>query len=257
MSAPAGGEQIKEFPVKILLLGPPEIYINGKTVTIKRRLNRALFFYLAAQRQPVSRDELCDMFWPEESEETGRKNLRESLSRIRTGLGVNNLLITNGEQVSVNRELVKVDYLDLDTLVTPPMSSSEMNSGAALPDWMVMQLKAAMSLCRTNRFMQGLDLPNAKGFEDWLEYTNQAYHYSRIKIYDRLIDHFISTGNLDEAILWLGKASELNPLDENNNYLTLICLRDTGRNQELIDYAGYLETLYNHQQEPFLKSLAN
>jgi len=48
MNAPVKGEPIKEFPVKILLLGPPEIYINGKSAAIKRRLNRALFFYLAA-----------------------------------------------------------------------------------------------------------------------------------------------------------------------------------------------------------------
>jgi DNA-binding SARP family transcriptional activator/AAA+ ATPase superfamily predicted ATPase len=251
MNAPAKGEPIKEFPVKILLLGPPEIYINAKPAAIKRRLNRALFFYLAAQRRPVSRDELCDLFWPEESEKTAHKNLRESLSRIRTGLGVNNLLITNGEQVSLNRELVKVDYLDLEKLIAPLISSSEMNSAAALPDWMVIQLKAAMAIGRTNRFMQGLDLPGAKGYENWVEHTNQAYHYARTKVYDRLIDHFISTGNLEEALLWLSRVSELNPLDENNNYLTLICLRDSGKNQELIDFAGYLENLYDHQQEPF------
>lgn len=251
MSAPAGGESIKEYPVKILLLGPPEIYINGKLITIKRRLNRALIFYLAAQRQPVSREELSALFWQEESDDIARKNLRESLSRVRTGLGVHDLLITNGEQVSLNKDMVKVDAIELDKIISPLLSSSEMNNNASLPDWMVLQLKSAMALCRTNRFLQGFYLPNVQGFENWVELTNQSYHYTRTKVYDRLVDHFISTGNLEEAILWLGKALELNPMDESNNYLTLICLRDTGRNQELIDYAGYLENLYGQQQEPF------
>ena len=70
--------------LNILLLGPPEILLEGKPVLIKRRLNRALLFYLAAQQYPVTRDEVCGLFWPEEPEESARKNLREALSRLRT-----------------------------------------------------------------------------------------------------------------------------------------------------------------------------
>lgn len=241
----------KEKPIKILILGPPEIYINEKPAIIKRRLNRAILFYLAAQQQPVSRDELCALFWPEETEENARKNLRESLSRIRTGLGVNNLWIKNGEQISLNRDLVNVDFIEMDGLITPLLSSSEMNGDFSLPDWMVVQLKTGMDLSRSTRLMQGLYLPDAKGFENWLEYNNQVYNSSLYKVYDRLIDHYISLGNLEEALVWLGRVFELNPFDENNNYLTLICMRDTGRNQELINFVDYLQNLYQQQQETF------
>ena len=84
-------------PVRILLLGPPEVIVKGKPVSIKRRLNRALLYYLAAQPHPASRSELCEKFWPHEDEEKSRKNLREALSRLRLDLGIPNLIITSGD----------------------------------------------------------------------------------------------------------------------------------------------------------------
>ncbi|HNR01996.1 MAG TPA: AAA family ATPase [Anaerolineaceae bacterium] len=236
--------------LNILLLGPPEVTLDGKPVLIKRRLNRALLFYLAAQKIPVTREEVCSLFWPDEPEDVARKNLREALSRLRTSLGMNDLLISNGEQLSLNPETTWVDYREMDRIITPLINSSEMHNKATLPEWMVAQLKNGIAFCRTNHFMQGTALSRATGFENWLEMNNQAYHFARIKVIDRLIDHYISSGNLEEALVWLGKATEVNPLDEDVNYLTLICLRDTGRMQELIEFATYLEKLYLQQEEP-------
>lgn len=235
--------------LNILLLGPPEVTLEGKPVLIKRRLNRALLFYLAAQRYPVTREELCALFWPEENEQTSRKYLREALSRLRTSIGVPDLLISAGEQVFLSPANVWVDYKEMDVLISPLMSSSEMANSAMLPEWMVAQLKKGMALCRTNRFVQGMIFKGTTGFDNWLELNNQSYRYARIKVVDRLIDHFVSSGNLEEALLWLGQGVEVNPFDEDWNYLTLICLRDTGRLQELISFATYLEGMYQQHEE--------
>lgn len=51
-----------EQKLNILLLGPVELTLEGKPVHIKRRQNRALLFYLAAQTQPVTRESVCDLF---------------------------------------------------------------------------------------------------------------------------------------------------------------------------------------------------
>ncbi|HOS54416.1 MAG TPA: hypothetical protein PLW25_07760, partial [Anaerolineaceae bacterium] len=235
--------------LKILLLGPPEVTLEDRPVLIKRRLNRALLFYLAAQNNPVTREEICNLFWPDAPEEIAKKNLREALSRLRTSIGFTDLIFSEGEQLFLNPKRVWVDSREMDRLITPLMSSSEMHRGSALPEWMVAQLKEGFALCRANRFMQGTTLNSAAGFENWMELTNQAYRYSRIKIVDRLIDHYISGGNLEEALIWLGKGIDINPFDEDWNYLALICLRDTGRIQEMIDYITYMEKLYQQQEE--------
>ena len=251
MSALLGDKNQSERKVEIRLLGPPDVSVDGKPVLIKRRLNRALLFYLAAQQYSVSREELCALFWPEESEQAARKNLREALSRIRTEVGINQLVITDGEQVSLNTSTVWVDYHELNQLISPLLSSSEMTSTISLPDWMVIQMKRGMALYRTNRFMQGISIKGSVGFDNWLGMINQSYNLTVLKVIDRLIDHYISTGNLEEALIWLGKAIEIVPIDEDFNYLTLICMRDTGKIQELIDYVNYLEKIYAQQQENF------
>ena len=230
--------------LEILLLGPPEVLLDGKPVFIKRRLNRALLFYIAAQHHAVTREMMCDLFWPDAAEVVARKNLREALSRLRMDLGVQNLIITEGDQISLNRDLVWVDYRQIDNLLSPLMNSSEMNGGGTLPEWMVDQLKAGFFLGRTHGFMQGMALSGADGFSNWMELENKGYRYTLEKVIDRLVDHFISNGNLEEALIWLGRAVHINPLDENTNYLTLICLRDIGKPNEIIKFSSYLEGLY-------------
>lgn len=251
IAATEGGIKRSDALIKILLLGPPEIYHGDQPVLIKRRLNRALLFYLAASLYPVSREQICDLFWPDEDEENARKNLREALSRIRTGVGVNQLIVSDGEQVSLNPAIVWVDYREMHHQITPLLSSSEMNSSSVLPEWMVSQMRRGMSLCRTYRFMQGVSIKGSVGFDNWLDLNNQAYSFTVLKTCDRLIDHYISSGNLEEALIWLGKVNEIVPLDEHFNYLALICLRDTGKFQELIVFSNYLERLYGQQQETF------
>ena len=235
--------------VKILMIGPTEVLVDGKPISIKRRLNRALLFYLAGQRHPVTRDEVISAFWPEETESRGRKNLREALSRLRTELGTRDLIISVDDQLSVDHELVEVDFREFDRIVTPLLGSSEISGSAILPEWMLLQMKTALEMCRSSQLLQGVRVVNAQGFENWLGLNNQAYSFARLKVIDRLIDHYLTSGDLDQAILWLGRGLEINRFDEEMNFLMLICLRDLGKTREIIDYVNYLEGLYSEQQE--------
>ena len=254
MTASPGG---KERPIKILLLGPPEIYINNKPVVIKRRLNRALLFYLSAQLHPVARSEVCEMFWPREDEEKGRKNLREALSRLRQEVGIPNLIVASGDYLSLEPSLIEVDLLIYQRIIIPLLSSAEFNTTGSLPDWVMQDLKKALALCRGFMLMQGFVLTEAAGFEDWLGYHNQSYNVSRLKALDRLIDHYISSGNLDEAIVWIGVALKSESLDEELNFLMLICLRDMGRIDEMLEFAKYTEGVFKRAGEPIPEKITD
>ena len=70
--------------LKIDLLGPPHVTFNGQPVTIKRKQTRAVLYFLACQKDPVSRGQLITTFWPNLPEEQARKTLREILSSLRT-----------------------------------------------------------------------------------------------------------------------------------------------------------------------------
>ena len=101
----------------ISLLGPPEIRLGDKVIQIKRRMFRYLVFYLACQAEPVSRESLCDMFWPEQDEVQSRKNLREMVSKLRRDLPIDDLILTEKEYVSFNPTKIDVDVIHFEETI--------------------------------------------------------------------------------------------------------------------------------------------
>ena len=65
------------------LLGPVQVERNGEPVRdLKSRKALALLGYLAGQGQPISREQLVDLFWGAKTEARGRANLSWTLNRI-------------------------------------------------------------------------------------------------------------------------------------------------------------------------------
>jgi DNA-binding SARP family transcriptional activator len=239
-----------EPEIRINLIGPPQILRDGQPVKIPRRLHRAILYYIAEKQQPVTRGHLCGLFWPEVPEDAARKNLREALSCLRRALGSEDTLLTNENQVSLNPVRVTCDLPEFVKAMDPLLSSAEMKSPGPLPEALAQHFRHYLTIGRTNQVIQGVNLPHLPEFENWKELTRQSYNYTRAKVLDRLIDHYISSGDLEEAMIWLEKALQLNPLDVNLNFLILSELRDLGRFEELSNYVDYLENLFRQNEEP-------
>ena len=62
--------------LKLFLLGPPRIELDGRPVDIQRRKALALLIYLAASGQPHSRDTLATLFYPDNDQSRARAYLR-------------------------------------------------------------------------------------------------------------------------------------------------------------------------------------
>src|SRR5262245_60782548 len=78
--------------LKLFLLGPPRIEVDGAPVEIERRKALALLIYLAVSDQPHSRDALATLFWPNYSQSRGRAYLRRDLAVLNTALTGNWLM---------------------------------------------------------------------------------------------------------------------------------------------------------------------
>lgn len=235
--------------IKILLLGSPMILVDDKLTRVSRRRHRLLIYYLAAQSQPVTRGEICELFWPNVTETTARKNLREALSRIKSDLGSYNIFHTVDDRIMFNSSVVYSDIVEFEEIVLPLMNSTAMNSDSSLPDWMILDLKKAMDLCRTPWFLHGVDICGPQEFEKWKEETNHWYSYIHSRIVDRLVDHFISAGDLENALVWLKTGLESDRMNADMNYLMLTCLRDLGKFQRMIDEIDFLEGYYRKNGE--------
>lgn len=149
-------------PLRILLLGPPQVEYGGRSLRIQRRLLRTLLFYLAAQSDPVGRQTLIDLFWPDEDEEDARRHLRETLSKLRLALPLPTLIHAAQDLVSLDQTQVYVDVREFQTLLHQVRIYLKLPLAAPLPEAVYQKLCKAVGLWRGQRFLAGVELPQPK-----------------------------------------------------------------------------------------------
>jgi hypothetical protein len=73
--------------LSILLLGSPQVMIEGRAIHVARRKSRALIDYLAAHPHPLTREHLHAFFWPDSDRPAAQQILRTTLHGLRKALG--------------------------------------------------------------------------------------------------------------------------------------------------------------------------
>ena len=75
------------MPLRIDVLGTPQIEVDGEPLRVDTRKAVALLAYLAVRAGPQSRDLLVDLLWPDADPDRARAALRRTLSTLRSALG--------------------------------------------------------------------------------------------------------------------------------------------------------------------------
>jgi len=234
--------------LRILLLGPPEIYMDSKPIHIQRRAVRLLLMYLAYNNRPISREKLMFLLWPEESESVGRRRLREVLSKLRAELPDPEILITDNDLVGLDQEHTWVDALEFADLFKQisPVATQTPNSGA-FPETTYLLMQKAIKLWRAVHFMAGSSLPESSEFDRWLSESAYTLEHDRTTMLGWLADHAAATGDLDEAIRWARMILEVDEFNVEVNRNLLGWLSQLGRRSEALSYIDYLHRLYSRE----------
>jgi DNA-binding SARP family transcriptional activator len=234
--------------LRILLLGSPAVYYDDAPLTIQRRVQRTLLFYLATHADPVGRDELLALFWPEEDEAGARRRLREALSKLRAALPDPNLLTASRERVGLASGRVYVDALEFQSLIDPLRSSPlRVIATQPLPEAVFQRLVKAVMLWRAPHFLAGASLPASATLDDWLMRTSQSLEHARQSALERLADHAEATGDPEAALGWLRQALEHDELNEDLHYRVLLLLDRLGRRTEALEACDYLRDLFKRE----------
>lgn len=139
--------------VEVHFLGRPEIIINGEKMQIAQKKIEALVLYILFNEN-CTRDELAGMFWCDCSEDAAKRNLRNSLYKIRIELGEDFILTKGNSYVYINPELAV--ERDTDIFI---MEDNE---------------KKLLGLNNFN-FMDKVYLKNCVEFEKWVLSVQNAY----------------------------------------------------------------------------------
>ena len=223
--------------LKINLLGPPEILWENERLNINRRIPRSLLYFLASQNYFIGREKLLSIFWENTAPQAARRRLRETLSRIRAVLPVNNLIVIDNDFVGLDQSKLSVDIKEFKELqdaigntpwVIPP--------DQILPAETYNLVRRAIILWRGSQFLEGSELPNSTILDEWRYQTDLSLTRERIRLLTRISDHHLAAGQLVEALTYSRLAVESDTFNEELHYRVLRLLVDLNRIQEARQY---------------------
>ncbi len=198
--------------VTILLCGPPRLEWSARPIELGRQKALALVAYLALARDPVSRDELASLCWPELSQERARAALRTTLPALTTAVPID-WITADRRHVRLQPTAVEIDFIRFAELVARVRQHAH---GASAPCAdCVARLQEAAALYR-GEFLQGFSLASNPDFETWQLAQREALRHEIVWVLRTLTNPTEQADQpSDEAALRYGRRwLELDPLNE-------------------------------------------
>lgn len=178
-------------------LGPIEVRVDDGPAPpeLLWRKNLALLVYLArSPKRSRSREHLIGLLWPDKPEAAARHSLNEALRPIRRCLGERGLTAA-ADRIQLAPDAVRLDTDDFDRLV----QAGEWHGAADLVSGM---------------FLEGLAVPGASGFEEWLTAEQRGWNQRSIDALLRAAESELGVGRVREAVAFADRARAIDPLSE-------------------------------------------
>lgn len=200
ISSSLGQSTTKQSSLRFRLFGPPNVIWNDITLSIPRRLVRALLFRLACDKEPVTRGHLHLLFWPDIPETTARRNLSHCLTHLRRAIPIPQILVTTTEVVTLDWDHTWCDVLEFKKTLFHSIADASL-------------LRHLVDLYR-GPFLDGFNLPGCPEFEQWciVERSSLEHHY--LKILETLIERCSDAGEVSQAVEYAEQYVETDPLAE-------------------------------------------
>ncbi len=204
----------------------------------------ALLAYLAACRPGTfhRRGALVAVFWPELDEAHARNALSKSLHHLRRSLGEAAVESRGQDEIGVSAQQVWCDV------------------GAFLEAQDAGDHATAVALFSRGELLSGLTVPDAPGFDEWLEHERAALLRQALASTDALIDAAELAGDDQAALHWIRTAAQLARYDERVVRRLLVTLDRAGdRAGAVAAYAAFAERLAREldlEPSPETQSLA-
>ena len=198
MNLPQGSTDIA--PLELALFGGFRARVEGKSIDVPGRKERALLAYLAmASGEPRSRDSLCALLWGGLGAKQARDALKQALYRLRLAFEpVRSLpILADRTQLILDRDAVAIDVQQFGRWI-----------GDGAPE----SLERAIALYR-GELLEGLDVRDA-GFEEWLLLERQRLRSLQIDALTTLLDYHMAGKKHDKAIAIARRTLALDPLEE-------------------------------------------
>ncbi len=147
--------------LKLILFGSPQVFLAGEqAIHFVTNKTEALLYYLALTGKPHSRYALASLLWPDATEESARKNLRDALYGLRRRL--DDYLYADRQILAFNRN--QPYFLDVESFRNTLVSSPERVT--------TNELQAAVDLYQGD-LLAGFAIHAEESYEEWLRFERE------------------------------------------------------------------------------------
>jgi predicted ATPase/DNA-binding SARP family transcriptional activator/Tfp pilus assembly protein PilF len=222
--------------LSISLLGTFQVTLEDQPTVFATDRARALLAFLAVEAdRPHRRESLAGLLWPDRPEATARKNLSQSLARLRRAIEDHRadppFLLISRKTIQFNAATAELDVARFEGL----LGSCAAHPRADLvgDPSCIERLVDAASLYRGG-FLQGLFLSGSQPFEEWTLFKREQLHRQALELFNRLTVHFTQQAAYEQAEGYARRQLELEPWREEAHASLMRVLTLSGRPHEAL-----------------------
>jgi len=194
--------------LRLLLLGPPRLERDTRTLEPDTRKATALLAYLAITGRFHTRDALAALLWPEMDDSHARAALRRTLSSLKAAVGELPLYVSR-DGLGLNRDGVWCDATEFESAIAEAARHDPAEGCADCAE----RLAAAVALYRDS-FLSGFSLRDSAEFDNWQLATTEHLRRSLTTALAWLVRAHSAAGQHDSAIDYARRWLAVDPLRE-------------------------------------------
>lgn len=193
------------------VLGMPRIQVDGAAVHIARRRVLACAVYLAVTGRIQSRDTLATLFWPEETQQKARADLRRTLHLLHRTFGEDHLVVEHEAVQLIHDQNLWLDLEHFHRLLA--VCQQHGHAATAVCPACLPSLAAATALYRDD-FLAGFTLPDSPDFDQWQFQQGEGLRAELAGALERLVRGYTAQQEWEQAIAYARRWLALDPLHE-------------------------------------------
>ena len=182
--------------LRLHLLGAPYVEKDDARIELTSSKAVALLAYLSVAGHPIHRERILMLLWPESTDESGRKNLRNTLWSIRRALE-EDAIVGDGDQLRANESI----WSDVQVLQRLDEATSETSD--KLLDTLI-----------SGVLLEGFNLNDAPDFELWLTGERERIGQMYLRAIARQLERHRGNATWEEGIATAHKALTYDYLQE-------------------------------------------
>lgn len=183
--------------LRFFWLGSPRIEGGVGALHLPTRKTTALLAFLSGSGQPLSRESLAAILWPEFNQTRAHANLRRALVSTHQTLGAG---IVKSDRETVGLDPTAPVWIDVGEFCSH-LSGVQAHAHPEIvcPDCVV-QLEQGVSLYRGD-FLAGFNLKDCPEFDDWQHMQREGFRSNLAWMLERLTGAYSANGEWEKAIL--------------------------------------------------------